>query len=351
MLSKTANLSFIVPEGLFKTRSYSGCVEEIKKKGYIKSIATFTNYVFENTITGNLIFVFLSNKKGPTLNYNFNEELEIRAVEQKGTSILKQIESETKPLCEVAYLFKGMVIKDRDLVVSNNSKGKKDVFLLGKNISKWNIASKLYTNYEDLEIIGGTKKLEKHNHYPRILIRRTGDTLCCAYLNEKALTESTLYSCWSISAKISNKYLIGLLNSKLLDYYSKSLFITNQQAFPQILMTDLELLPIKIANTEFLSKFIKLIDYTLYSKHSFMERLIDTMVYELYLPDEIKSANAEVLKHLTDLPEMKEDWSDEKKLRTIEKVYDELSDPKHPVSIAMFKMDTIEEIRIIEGKQ
>ncbi|OQB30984.1 MAG: Type IIS restriction enzyme Eco57I [Bacteroidetes bacterium ADurb.Bin174] len=351
LLSRAANLSFIVPEGLFKTRSYSGCVEEIEKNGYIKSIATFTNYVFENTITGNLIFVFINNKKGPTLNYNFDEELEIGTVEQKGTSILRQIESETKPLSTVAYLFKGMVVKDRDLVVSNNSKGKNDVFLLGKNISKWSIESKFYANYEDLEIIGGTKKLEKHNHYPRILIRRTGDTLCCAYLNEKALTESTLYSCWSISAKISNKYLIGLLNSKLLDYYSKSLFITNQQAFPQILMTDLELLPIKIANTDFLSKFVKLIDYILYSKYSFIERLIDTMVYKLYFPNQIRAADADVLKHLNDLPELKEDWTDEKKLKVIEEVYKKLSDPNHPVSIAMAKMDTIEEIRIIEGKQ
>jgi hypothetical protein len=58
-----------------------------------------------------------------------------------------------------------------------------------------------------------------------------------------------------------------------------------------------------------------------------------------------------VLKHLHALPELKEDLSDEKKLKIIEKVYKELSDPQHPVSIALFKMDTIEEIRIIEGKQ
>ena len=57
-----------------------------------------------------------------------------------------------------------------------------------------------------------------------------------------------------------------------------------------------------------------------------------------------------MLKNLKDLPELKEDWRDEKKLKTIEKVYKELSDPNHPVSIAMFKMDNIEEVRIIEGK-
>ena len=51
------------------------------------------------------------------------------------------------------------------------------------------------------------------------------------------------------------------------------------------------------------------------------------------------------------LPELKEDWSDEKKLQIIEKVYKEVSDPNHPVSVAMEKMQKFEEVEIIEGKK
>ena len=83
---------------------------------------------------------------------------------------------------------------------------------------------------------------------------------------------------------------------------------------------------------------------------SLFESLIDAMVYEIYFPDEIKAAGAEVLKHLTNLPELKDNQSDEKKLKTIEKVYKELSDPAHPVSIAMAKMQEVPEVKIIEGK-
>lgn len=57
----------------------------------------------------------------------------------------------------------------------------------------------------------------------------------------------------------------------------------------------------------------------------------------------------EVLKHLINLSELKDDWSDEKKLEFIDKVYKELSDPKHPVSIAMEKQKNVPEVRIIEG--
>jgi hypothetical protein len=47
---------------------------------------------------------------------------------------------------------------------------------------------------------------------------------------------------------------------------------------------------------------------------------------------------------------LNEDGSNERTLKIIEKIHKELSDPKHPVNVAMFKMDTVEEIRIIEGK-
>ena len=84
--------------------------------------------------------------------------------------------------------------------------------------------------------------------------------------------------------------------------------------------------------------------------YSFFISLVDAMAYELYFPNEIKSANCEVLKHLANLPELKDDWGDEKKLAVIDKAFKELSDPKHPVSIAMVKMQDVPEVRIIEGR-
>jgi len=70
-------------------------------------------------------------------------------------------------------------------------------------------------------------------------------------------------------------------------------------------------------------------------------------------------AGCEVLKHLTNLPELPQDLTgfenllglEEAKLQTIEKVYKELSDSKHPVSIAMEKMQEVEEVKIIENKK
>lgn len=205
-----------------------------------------------------------------------------------------------------------MVVKDRETVISKDYIAQSHVFLLGKNIAKWSITSKYFTNYSELDIVGGTKKIEKHNQYPRILIRRTGNSLCCALLEEPALSESTLYSCWSTSS-IDNRSLIGLLNSKLLNYYNRELNITNQQGFPQILMTDLENLPIKIPKNQ--EPIIDLVDYILLlhklgdnqqvnefvpNSHiiQLFEEVIDACVYELYFEEDFKNAEISFIKYV-----------------------------------------------------
>ena len=117
-------------------------------------------------------------------------------------------------------------------------------------------------------------------------------------------------------------------------------------------------IPIPKTNSKQLQPFEFLTNYSvLSSKHNqerncnFFERLIDAMVYELYLEEEVKAAGCEVLKHIAKLPEFKDYLSNEKKLAVIEKVYKELSDSKHPVSVAMAKMQEIAEIKLIEGKR
>ena len=290
LLAPSGNISFIIPEGVFKTRSYADCVSMMNNNGDLLFYSTFSNYVFENAVTGSLIFNFRKEKTGTkAIHYDFDENYNIKIVEDGDASILDKIYYSSKELKEVAELFKGMVVKDRQKVVFDTQNGYPNIFLLGKSISKWIIRTPYYTDYCTLTIVGGTKKKSKHDVYPRIVIRRTGDTLCCALIDTPALTESTLYSCWSKKTSIDNRYLLGLLNSNLLDFYNKKRNITNQQGFPQILMTDLQGLPIKEVTNDKQQPIINLVDKILskkkqdpYSDTSALEHEIDHLVYQLY---------------------------------------------------------------------
>lgn len=162
------------------------------------------------------------------------------------------------------------------------------------------------------------------------------------------------------SSRFHLKYLSAYFNSKLVFFYLLNKGKLQGNNF-QIDKEPLQLIPI-LKNNIHEDKFTKLYDLCLTSERlnvtqASIESLIDAMVYELYFPEEIKAADAEVLKHLTNtsttlsagLPELKDEWTDEKKLAVIEKVHKELSDPRHPVSIAMARQKTIPEVRIIEG--
>ena len=292
-----AVISYIVPEGLYKTRSYNECVNLMSVHGQTTSIVTFIDYVFENAITGNLIFVY---QKGmynyPTNKYVYIEDGEFRPLIEYDNPLIEKITRNTKPLSDIANLFKGMVVKDRENMLHDKKEDLPHKFILGKNMSKWHINSYYYTNFSNLEIIGGTKRIEKHNVYPRIVIRRTGNELCCAKLECPCLTESTLYSCWPKDEGLDINYLYGLLNSRLLNYYNYNENITNQQGFPQILMTDLQSLPIKIADKKQIAQIASAV-CNIENNDTVNDSYIDILIYRLYdlTYDEVKIIDPEVL--------------------------------------------------------
>jgi len=280
-------LSMIVPEGLFETRSYSETIELFNKNGSIINITRIEGMVFDEANTGNVIFIFGKNQniKLP-LQKVFKKNQDLIDFEKNENPIISKIDKHnTNKLSDVCQLFKGMVVADRKKkIFEKQIDNLPDKFLLGNCISKWKIQKFFYSDYKTLSIIGGTKLKEKHDVSPRILIRRTGNFLCCAYLIEPALTESTLYSCWSIKEDIHNLFILGILHSKVADYYIKNKLVTNPQAFPQILMTDLQSFPIPLPTKNIHDSIKIACENRLMNcyDNNFLEAQIDQLVYELY---------------------------------------------------------------------
>lgn len=279
--------TMIVPEGLFETRSYTDTISLFNNSGSVVNITRIEGMVFDEANTGNVIFIFGKNQsKIITRQQIFDKNRNLIDFEVVINPIINKIEAQHNyKLSEICYVFKGMVVSDRKKsIFETKHDNLPDKFILGNCISKWNINKNLYANYSELSIIGGTKSKAKHDYAPRILIRRTGDYLCCAYLTEPALTESTLYSCWSVTEDIHNLFILGVLHSKVADYYIKNKLVTNPQAFPQILMTDLQSLPIPKPTTDIHNSIKSLVELRLSSvdNDSNIESQIDQLVYQLY---------------------------------------------------------------------
>ncbi len=258
-------LSFIVPEGLFSTRSYDDCVKYMQSEGSTLKELYFDEWVFDDATTGSVVFTFSKTNKNVISQKLLHSNGNISVKDDESTIDLSK-KNNLVTLSKLCTLFKGMVIKNRDAVLFESKNDQSSMkFILGNCMSKYSLSNEFYTDYNILEIIGGTKDKKKYDISPRIIIRRTGNELCCTYIQEPFLTESTIYSCYSINEDINNLYVLCLLNSKLNSYMIRSK-VTNAQAFPQILMTDLQELLIPQISPEAQIPFIthaqKMLDLT-----------------------------------------------------------------------------------------
>ena len=226
----------------------------------LSSLVVFDRFVFQDATIGSTIFVL--EKKGKTtetvvysLNENGQSSIKKTLILDKDShvwdtsskseyaAILEKICGTGNFLGSLVEMSKGMVVKDRVKYLKPTNANKRLPFLLGNCLARYSIQYKYFAKYEDLTIIGGTKNLGRHLQVPRLLIRRTGSTLCVTFSTNKELVESTIY--FLTSDKIALKYLLGVLNSKLMTFYLKQKLVTNTQGFPQILMSQLEQLPIR----------------------------------------------------------------------------------------------------------
>ncbi len=236
---------------------------------------------------------------------------------------------------------------------STYSKGKDwHPLLVGGNVNRYVIQR------DDLEFIKyGVWLMYTSNIHvmqsDKILVRQTSDVLRAAFDDSKFLAQNSLFLIHS--NKYNLKFLTALLNSSFINFIYKIKNPQKGKVFAEVKPSVVKELPIYKADEKTQTLFSDIVNFIIELKKlkkdsNFFERLIDAMVYELYLSDVIKAASCEVLKYLMNLPKLK-DGEDEKNLKIIEKVYKELSDTKHPISSALLRMINIPEIEIIEAKK
>ena len=162
-------------------------------------------------------------------------------------------------------------------------------YKINKEVPKCNIAIPKYTDYISV---------------PKIIVRQSSPEVVASYTEKESIAE---YSTFSIKAKNSNyslKFLLALLNSKFVTFYSlkNDIIKVGVKKQPQIRINGLNSIPIKKVPQNEQKPFIHLVDKILsitkncpgkslhQTKISQYQSQIDQMVYKLYglTDDEIK---------------------------------------------------------------
>jgi hypothetical protein len=144
------------------------------------------------------------------------------------------------------------------------------------------------------------------------------------------------------------KYILAILSSRYcFNLYNLNNINKNDES-KNITLTEIKSIEIPIIPIEKQLIFSKVVDYVLNSKTNseaslFFERLLDAMVYEIYLQNQFNDLSIKISGYLSNLPEIKSD-------NVVDMVYKNLSDPINDLNISLLKILNISEIINIENQ-
>lgn len=270
-------------------------------------------------------------------------------------NILSKLNRDSVPFNKVIDLRQAIKSGNDALYISDELLGPNYKRILGgKHIKRWKIEPpSLYINYgKHLACPRDPKIFEQ----PKILLREAGDRITATVDEDNYYIMSSLYNGILINQKFKIKYVLGLLNSEIFQFLMNlQTFSKTSGAFTKAKIFHYYPLPVKQTDSNTQSKIEAIVDLIITlgknSKElefSFFEGLLNSCIYQLYFPEEIKSAGKEILKHLGDLKPITDDMSEEKKLAIIQSEFERLYDPNHPVRFAIETLDSVEEVRIIK---
>ncbi|MBN1125071.1 MAG: Eco57I restriction-modification methylase domain-containing protein [Sedimentisphaerales bacterium] len=380
LLKPNAILSYIVSHTWKATTSFEKLRKVIFSNYKLLKIVDLNFGVFEATVKPVVVLIQNTTHNDYTIKVYNDEFVQVNTVDvrevlleqeysldtlniPKEKELFKKIELNSIPLSEIIRFSRGIKTSNDNKFILNNPKDKdcKPVYR-GKNIKAFQLNwTGEYVWYRpDLmrEKTGCLPHSVEFFEVPfKLVTQRVNSSMQLLVAYDKCgnyfldTTNVSNYSTWD--KKTSMKYLCGLMNSNVINFY-----YCKKYRMPTIGGYELHSVPIKKTDFKTQSLFDLVVDYILWLKNSdynnntwppYFEQIVNSMVYELYFEEELKNANRDVLKYLTDLKPISDDMTDQQKLEIIESEFNRLYDKIHPVRNNLFYMDSIPEIRIIKG--
>jgi len=196
-------------------------------------------------------------------------------------SLLKKIEKNTISISQICKIMRGLEF-GRDKM-----KNMSDIPIIsGSNVCKYGITKISYIDKKTLNIF---KKEKLFFEKERILIRETGDEITALYLDDLLYSNRSLFSMLIVDKRFDIKFVLGCLNSKVLQFYYQTKFKAETELFPKIRIIQVKELPIPIAFAPQQKPIIALVNRILSAKKknhatntTGLEQQLDKLIYNLY---------------------------------------------------------------------
>ncbi len=296
LLKEEGFFSFIIPAKFLNNIQFAESRKQLIEQGSLYSIAYINDKVFTDASVDSVIVVFKKGTKKPKRYSTFNisegkigklSEIEKSSLNEENKYIFKmesnqvanllinKIKKNTVLLKEIADVKDGIVAGEiKDVLFLDRSIDKFSKPLsFGKDLTRYSLEKpSKYVDYKPDEMMKEELKRKKGKRYglwmrtpsifekPKILTRKVGYFIIASIDYNNYYYEQTLHGTTLTNNNYDLRYVLGLLNSKLFHYYYR---ITNSKGgniFPQVRISSVMNLPIKVLDKEKQQPIIKLVD-------------------------------------------------------------------------------------------
>src|SRR3989344_5871963 len=310
LLDKGGLLGLIVHKNLLKVESYKFLRKYILDNINIREILDLGSKVFED-VTGETIILILQNdksegnkilvetevdlqkkksKKSKINQDNFlnNADYTFNIYENKFMNEIKQSMIENSEKLENIYDIVSFGLNTSDnkkyfIEDKINEKYKKAV--MGRDIAKWCIKSFGYVFYDD-KVLTRKGDINSFNTKEKLILQRIGSELTTAYDGEGLYCYNSTNMILQKNKNFDLKYLIALLNSRLINYYYINVFSMKASLTVNITQGYLSQIPIRNIPLEQQKPFIEKADFMIDKNRQFYEakkKLIKLVKYKYNL--------------------------------------------------------------------
>jgi len=302
-------LNFIIPNTILSQEYYSFTRDFLINKVELTEIVNFPILPFEDAVVETVLIQFLNSKQGnATVSIKELSKESIKPVSQLSKEVINRDNKFSfvytlNPIIEKVFwkehltfgsiceVNQGIALKgDKSLSLKDNKENENCFKLLdGRNINKYSINwGGVYIDY-DLDKIHSCKRKDIFESSEKLMFRRVSSTLIFTYDDSKHFALNTLVIVNKIdSSKGPNlKFILGLMNSKLMNYVYSNKFKSTKTVFSEIQARSIKELPIPVISLEIENKISNISAQIIELKKANtetndLEAQIDALVYQLY---------------------------------------------------------------------
>ncbi|MCX6788935.1 MAG: N-6 DNA methylase [Candidatus Jorgensenbacteria bacterium] len=300
-------VSYIVPNVLLFNKNFSKIRKYILDHSNITYILDIKDKVFESAeIGGNCIFVVNKNKinrkskvltllKINDLNQPNYEEVEQKHffdsadfkfnIETKSFGLISKLEDKSTTLEGLCSFYNGIKTGDNKKFLKTSKEDSIDELVIrGRDIQRYYIDKlSTFVHFDKKELWSNCNE-EKLRKSPKILVRQTGDSITASIEEDARLHMDTTHSLFDF--KVDMYYLLGLLNSSVIDYWHKTYTSEKGRAFAEVKIANIKKIPIRVPSDDSIADLAKLISVTKSQNNntdtSELEEKMNDLVMSLY---------------------------------------------------------------------